>query len=90
LGSPHAEASTLAQLGATYHTAGDPAAASAVWQHARDILDDLDQPAADQVRAQLHHLGAKMLPKPSFPRSDVGRRRQKEQAVEATRPYEAG
>jgi hypothetical protein len=22
-----------------------------------DLLDDLDQPAADQVRAQLHHLG---------------------------------
>jgi tetratricopeptide (TPR) repeat protein len=57
LGGRHAEASTLAHLGASYHTAGDPDAARAVWQHARDVLDDLDQPAADQVRAQLHHLG---------------------------------
>jgi DNA-binding SARP family transcriptional activator/tetratricopeptide (TPR) repeat protein len=57
LGGRHAEASTLAHLGASYHTAGDPDAARVVWQHARDVLDDLDQPAADQVRAQLHHLG---------------------------------
>ena len=57
LGSRHAEASTLAHLGASHHAAGDPDAARAVWQRARDLLDDLDQPAADQIWAQLHHLG---------------------------------
>jgi DNA-binding SARP family transcriptional activator/tetratricopeptide (TPR) repeat protein len=56
-GDRYAEASTLAHLGASYHTAGDPDAARAAWQYAHDMLDDLDQPAADQVRAQLHHLG---------------------------------
>jgi DNA-binding SARP family transcriptional activator len=57
LGDHYAEASTLAHLGASQHTAGDPDAARAAWQHAHDLLDDLDQPAADQIRAQLHHLG---------------------------------
>jgi DNA-binding SARP family transcriptional activator/tetratricopeptide (TPR) repeat protein len=57
VGDRYAEASTLAHLGASYHTAGDPDAARAAWQHARDMLDDLDQPAAEQVCAQLHHLG---------------------------------
>jgi DNA-binding SARP family transcriptional activator/tetratricopeptide (TPR) repeat protein len=57
LGDRYAEASTLAFLGASHHTAGDPDAARAAWHHARDMLADLDQPATDQVRAQLHHLG---------------------------------
>jgi tetratricopeptide (TPR) repeat protein len=57
VGDRYAEASALAHLGASYHAAGDPDAARAAWQHARDLLDDLDQPAADQVRAQLHYLG---------------------------------
>jgi tetratricopeptide (TPR) repeat protein len=57
LGARHAEASTLAHMGASYHAAGDPDAARAVWRRTLDMLDDLDQPAADQIRAQLRHLG---------------------------------
>jgi DNA-binding SARP family transcriptional activator/tetratricopeptide (TPR) repeat protein len=52
----HAEASTLVHLGASYHAAGDPDAARAAWRHARDVLVDLDEHAADQVRAQLRQL----------------------------------
>lgn len=52
----YAVASTLAHLGAVYRTIDDPDAAREAWQLARDILDELDQSAADQIRTQLHRL----------------------------------
>jgi hypothetical protein len=44
-------------MGASHHAAGDLDAARAAWEQGRDLLDDHDQAAADQIRAQLHHLG---------------------------------
>ena len=52
----YAVASTLAHLGAVYRTIDDPDAAREAWPLARDILDELDQSAADQIRTQLHRL----------------------------------
>jgi len=56
LGGRHAEASTLVHLGAGHDAAGDPAAARVAWERARDVLAELDEHAADQVRAQLRRL----------------------------------
>jgi hypothetical protein len=56
LGGRHAEASTLVHLGASHHAAGDPDAARSVWQDARDVLEDVDEHAAKQIRAQLRQL----------------------------------
>jgi hypothetical protein len=38
------------------HAAGNPTAARTAWQHALDILTDLNHPDADSVRAKLHSL----------------------------------
>jgi DNA-binding SARP family transcriptional activator len=56
IGGRHAEASTLVHLGASHDAAGDPDAARSVWQDARDALEDLDEHAAEQIRAQLRQL----------------------------------
>jgi DNA-binding SARP family transcriptional activator/tetratricopeptide (TPR) repeat protein len=54
LGDRYGEAGILAHLGELHHGAGDPDAARDAWRQARAILDDLDQPAADQLRTRLH------------------------------------
>ena len=56
-GDRYGEASALAHLGAIHRTTDDPDAARDAWQLARDILGELDESAADQVRTQLHHRG---------------------------------
>ena len=53
LGDRYDEADTLTHLGDTHHAAGDPDAARDAWQQALTILDELDHPDADQVRAKL-------------------------------------
>lgn len=47
------EADTLTRLGDTHHAAGNPQTAHDTWQQALAILDDLDHPDADHVRAKL-------------------------------------
>ncbi len=47
------EAETLTHLGDTRHAAGDLAPAREAWQQALAILEDLQHPDADQVRAKL-------------------------------------
>jgi tetratricopeptide (TPR) repeat protein len=47
------EAETLTGLGDTHHAAGQLAQAQEAWQQALAILDDLQHPDADQVRARL-------------------------------------
>jgi DNA-binding SARP family transcriptional activator/tetratricopeptide (TPR) repeat protein len=51
LGDRYNEAGTLTNLGDALHAAGDPHAARQVRQHAQSILDDLEHPSADAVRA---------------------------------------
>jgi DNA-binding SARP family transcriptional activator/tetratricopeptide (TPR) repeat protein len=52
-GDRFGEAGTLTRLGDTRHAAGLPAQARQQWQQALAILDDLQHPNADQVRAKL-------------------------------------
>jgi tetratricopeptide (TPR) repeat protein len=47
------EADTLTRLGDTHHAAGELAQAREAWQQALAILEDLQHPGADQVRAKL-------------------------------------
>jgi DNA-binding SARP family transcriptional activator/tetratricopeptide (TPR) repeat protein len=47
------EAGTLTHLGDTRHAAGEMALAREAWQEALAILEDLQHPDADQVRAKL-------------------------------------
>jgi tetratricopeptide (TPR) repeat protein/transcriptional regulator with XRE-family HTH domain len=47
------EANALAHLGDNHHAAGKPTQAREAWQQAVAILDDLQHPDADQVRAKL-------------------------------------
>jgi hypothetical protein len=47
------EADTLTHLGDTRHAAGELAQAREDWQQALTILEDLQHPDADQVRAKL-------------------------------------
>ncbi len=57
----YSEANTLTHLGDTQHAVGDQAAARDAWHHALDILDDLQHPDADAIRAKLQDLA----PQPS-------------------------
>jgi tetratricopeptide (TPR) repeat protein/transcriptional regulator with XRE-family HTH domain len=52
------EATTLAHLGDTRHAAGELARAQEAWQRALAILDDLQHPDADEVRAKLDQTSA--------------------------------
>jgi tetratricopeptide (TPR) repeat protein/transcriptional regulator with XRE-family HTH domain len=52
-GDHRLEALVLAHLGDTHHAAGDLAQAGKAWQQALPILDDLQHPDAEQVRAKL-------------------------------------
>jgi DNA-binding SARP family transcriptional activator len=47
------EADALTRLGDTRHSAGEPALAREAWRQALVILEDLQHPGADQVRAKL-------------------------------------
>jgi tetratricopeptide (TPR) repeat protein len=47
------EADTLSHLGDTRDAAGELTEARDAWQQALDILDDLQHPGAEKVRAQL-------------------------------------
>jgi tetratricopeptide (TPR) repeat protein len=53
LGARYYQAETLTRLGDTQQAAGEPGAAHDTWQRALAILDDLDHPEAEQVRAKL-------------------------------------
>ncbi len=53
LGDRYNEASTLVHLGDLHRITGDPDTAHTTWKQALVILDELDHPQADQVRARL-------------------------------------
>jgi tetratricopeptide (TPR) repeat protein/transcriptional regulator with XRE-family HTH domain len=55
LGDQHHRATFLIHLGDAHQAAGDDGAARAAWRQALQVLDDLNDPAADQVRARLGH-----------------------------------
>jgi len=55
VGDRYEEAATLTRLGETHHATNDPLAAHETWQRALDILDELDHPDADHLRARLDH-----------------------------------
>ena len=52
-GDRFSEADALTRLGDTHHAAGEVAQAREAWQQALAILEDLQHPDADQVRAKL-------------------------------------
>jgi len=52
------QAETLTHLGDTHHATGDRAAARDAWQQAVTILDKLQRPGVDGLRAKLHDLDA--------------------------------
>jgi DNA-binding SARP family transcriptional activator len=54
LGARYDEADILHQLGDIHHATGDLTAATAAWAEGLAILDDLDHPDADRLRAKLH------------------------------------
>jgi DNA-binding SARP family transcriptional activator/tetratricopeptide (TPR) repeat protein len=59
------EADTLTRLGDTRHAAGDLAQAREAWRQALAILEDLQHPDADQVRAKLASTNDHASPNPS-------------------------
>jgi DNA-binding SARP family transcriptional activator len=52
-GNRYYEAATLIHVGSTHQAAGDHTSARLAWQLALRILDELDHPEADDVRAKL-------------------------------------
>ncbi len=70
LGDRRNEAGILTHLGNTHHAAGKPAAARHAWQRAMSILDELQHPDAELVRARLCGLGRRS-PAPEVP-DEVG------------------
>ncbi len=60
LGDRYLEANTLTHLGDSCHASGDARRALDAWQQAHDILDDLQHPDTDQVRAKLAAAGARL------------------------------
>ena len=52
-GDRYGEAVILSHLGETHDAAGDHAAARESWRRAVDILDELDHPDGDRIRAKL-------------------------------------
>jgi DNA-binding SARP family transcriptional activator/Tfp pilus assembly protein PilF len=59
------EAGTLAALGDTYQAAGELAQARDAWQQALAILEEIQHPDADQVRAKLASTSHHASPTPS-------------------------
>jgi DNA-binding SARP family transcriptional activator/tetratricopeptide (TPR) repeat protein len=65
VGARFQEAGTLIHLGDTHHDAGELAQAREAWRQALAILDDLQHPDADQVRAKLASTNDHASPNPS-------------------------
>jgi predicted negative regulator of RcsB-dependent stress response len=57
-----AQATVLAHLGDAYHATGDPAMARTAWQQALEILDELHDVGADEVRSRLGEQPSPALP----------------------------
>jgi DNA-binding SARP family transcriptional activator/tetratricopeptide (TPR) repeat protein len=55
IGDRYSQAVTLTHIGDTHHTATDKRQAPGAWRQALAILDDLDHPDADKIRAKLRH-----------------------------------
>jgi tetratricopeptide (TPR) repeat protein len=55
-GDRYGEGIVLDHLGNAHHDAGNLTAARTIWQHALDILTDVDHPVTDTVRAKLTRL----------------------------------
>jgi tetratricopeptide (TPR) repeat protein len=62
LGYRYMRARTLTYAGNAHHAAGDLLAARDAWQEALHILDELHNPDADQLRADLHALATSAPP----------------------------
>jgi hypothetical protein len=62
LGDRYNEATTLTNLGLAHQSAGDRAAARAVWRRALAILTALDHPDTAAVRARLRQLDPVPVP----------------------------
>jgi DNA-binding SARP family transcriptional activator/Tfp pilus assembly protein PilF len=58
MGSRSGEAEVLTHLGEAHRAAGSYHAATAVWRRALEILDELDDPGADELRGKLRQLAA--------------------------------
>jgi hypothetical protein len=58
VGDRYFEADTLTHLGDTHHAAGHPEAARDAWRRALAILDELNHPDAEQVRAKVGNMPA--------------------------------
>ena len=58
LGSRSGEAAVLTHLGEVHRVAGSQQAAVAVWRQALAILDELEDPGADELRGKLGQLAA--------------------------------
>ena len=75
----------LIHLGDAHYAAGDVAEARLAWQEALAILDELEQPDADEVRARL--LGQGQDGPPGAPaaasRGPLGRQRSEDRQVVA-------
>jgi tetratricopeptide (TPR) repeat protein len=67
LGDRYEEATTLTHVGDTHHTNANTDAARHAWQQALRILDDLNHPDADAVRAKLDHLDQSAEPATGLP-----------------------
>lgn len=64
LGHRYHEADTLSSLGDVYFTDGNTSAARQAWHGALAILEQLDHPDADKVRAKVTKLDGRMLAGP--------------------------
>ena len=62
VGDRYNEADTLTNLGDTHASAGETGAARDAWLRALSILDNLDHPDADEVRARLAQDGRSASP----------------------------
>jgi DNA-binding SARP family transcriptional activator/tetratricopeptide (TPR) repeat protein len=58
VGDRYFEAEALARLGDTRRATGDREEAGSAWLRALEIFTELGHPAADQVRARLHHISS--------------------------------
>jgi tetratricopeptide (TPR) repeat protein/transcriptional regulator with XRE-family HTH domain len=56
VGDRYYETDVLTHLGDSHQAAGDPAAAREAWRQALEILEDLDHPDAEAVRARLRDM----------------------------------
>jgi tetratricopeptide (TPR) repeat protein len=57
IGDRYFQADTLTHLGDTHHAAGHPGGRPGTWQRALAILDELNHPDAEQLRAKVHRSG---------------------------------